>query len=483
VNVPEGKYQVTVTYGDLKDTAITTIKAETRRLIVKDQRTNPGQFATKTFSVIKRNAAIKNAAGVATGTSVGLDNSYGREYPGICLNWDNKLTLEFNGKRACISAVEIQQLPDTFGITVHMCGNSTLVEQEDEPWTAWGQFLPAFFGPNVLTNDLGSSGLTSSSFNSQRRLAKIASMTHKGDYVIFEFGHNDSKTNSGVASVTIPQYRANMKQYMDSATAHGAYMVFVTPTARSTETDSATSISYYADTCRAYATRLIDSVKNAGGILVPKLVDLNAAVIHMHIALGSNYTKLYCYATASAIWPDQPTVSDGTHFSDYGGYQLAKWIALAGFAAGNVPLKKYLVDTAATFSSTAPESPTGWTIPYSIDTIYRHAAATIRPDIKDSAFSTSAIAAKPEAVKVSKQSVGISMISHSISYDVANETGNAEFVIYSISGQKLLERKMLITASTGTMSWNELGRLPVGSYILQMRLNNSECSRISFNKI
>jgi hypothetical protein len=203
----------------------------------------------------------------------------------------------------------------------------------------------------------------------------------------------------------------------------------------------------------------------------------------MQNALGANSSKLFCYATASPIWPDQPTVSDGTHFSDYGGYELGKWMAIKGFRSVGLPLVKYMVDSTDTFSVNSPDNPATTTIAYSIDTIYRHAPATIRPDIKDSAFSTSAIAAKPEAVKVSKQSVGISMISHSISYDVANETGNAEFVIYSISGQKLLERKMAITASTGTMSWNELGRLPVGSYILQMRLNNSECSRISFTKI
>lgn len=41
VNVPEGKYRVHVTMGDPNDTAITTIQAESRRLLLKDFKTLP----------------------------------------------------------------------------------------------------------------------------------------------------------------------------------------------------------------------------------------------------------------------------------------------------------------------------------------------------------------------------------------------------------------------------------------------------------
>jgi len=154
--------------------------------------------------------------------------------------------------------VEITQVPDSAGTTIHLCGNSTLVEQEDEPWTAWGQMLPAFFDTAIFTNDLASSGLTSSSFLAQRRLAKICTTLRPGDYLLFEFGHNDSK--SGAVSTT--QFQANMQICYDSAQKHGATIVFVTPTARYGDTDSSTSIGGYAELTVLRQSRLEQSLLN-----------------------------------------------------------------------------------------------------------------------------------------------------------------------------------------------------------------------------
>jgi lysophospholipase L1-like esterase len=326
--------------------------------------------------------------------------------------------------------------------------------------------LPAFFGPNVITNDVASSGLTSSSFNSQKRLAKIASMLHPGDYMVFEFGHNDSK-----GSVSITQFQANMKTYMDSATAHGATMLFVTPTARLADIDSSTSIGGYAQATRTYA-------KTLGA----KCIDLNAAVIKIKAALGSNNSKLYYFATNCALWPDQPTITDSTHFTDYGAYELAKWVAIQGFRSVGLPLAQYMVDSTDTFNVNSPDNPSTTTLPCSIDTIYRHAAATIRPDIKDSAFSQTGVITALQAVNPLKLSVEINMIAHCISY-TANRTGSTEFSIYSINGKQLLHRKLFLSAGSGNVSWKELGRLPVGSYILRMQQYDNEKAMVQFNKL
>ena len=355
VNVPEGKYRVAVTIGDPQDTAITTLKAESRRLIVKNLRTAPGRYVTRYFNAIRRDPAIKGTA-----TSVGLDYSYGREDPNICLDWDRKLTIEFNGRRPCISAVEITQLPDSAGITIHLCGNSTLVEQEDEPWTAWGQMLPAFFDTAIFTNDLASSGLTSSSFLAQRRLAKICTMLRPGDYLFFEFGHNDSKSSGGISTT---QFQANMQICYDSAQKHGATMVFVTPTARYGDNDSSTSIGGYAELTRTTA-------KSLGA----KLIELNAAVIHMNTALG---TSLYCRVAASQLWPDQPatdgtgsTSAEATHFCDYGGYELGRFIAQKGMKGAVLPLlTAHLLDSTLVFNvNNPPDTFSKWDLPYSTDT-------------------------------------------------------------------------------------------------------------------
>jgi hypothetical protein len=248
-------------------------------------------------------------------------------------------------------------------------------------------------------------------------------------------------------------------------------MLFVAPTARKAENDSATAVGGYAQLTRTNAKTL-----NA------KCIDLTTAVIKIKTALGSNIAALYCTVSASQLWPEQAAVNDGTHFSDYGSYELAKWMAIKGFRSVNLPVTQYMVDSTDTFNVNAPENPTTWHIPFSIDTIYRHPATLVRPDIKDSAFSTVSIVNSVEALKLPEQSVGINMITHSISY-VVTERGAAEFVIFSMSGQKLLQRKTALAAHAGTFQWNELGQLPVGSYILQMKVNNRESARTSFTKL
>ena len=67
VDLPEGSYNVTVTLGDDKVPATTTVKAELRRLMLENVQTAPGQTLTRTFTVNVRTPAIPAANGVEAG--------------------------------------------------------------------------------------------------------------------------------------------------------------------------------------------------------------------------------------------------------------------------------------------------------------------------------------------------------------------------------------------------------------------------------
>ena len=58
VAVPEGNYRVSVTLGDRGGPSTTTVKAESRRLMVERAETKAGAFVTKTFLVNVRTPAI-----------------------------------------------------------------------------------------------------------------------------------------------------------------------------------------------------------------------------------------------------------------------------------------------------------------------------------------------------------------------------------------------------------------------------------------
>ncbi|RZK51002.1 MAG: rhamnogalacturonan acetylesterase, partial [Pedobacter sp.] len=51
VAVPEGNYKITVTIGDSKESSESTVKAESRRLMLENVKTAAGKYVTKTFIV------------------------------------------------------------------------------------------------------------------------------------------------------------------------------------------------------------------------------------------------------------------------------------------------------------------------------------------------------------------------------------------------------------------------------------------------
>ncbi len=182
VKVPEGNYDVNVILGDKEGTSTTTIKAECRRLMVEKVITKKGQFSTQTFTVHVRDSIIRS-----TGSKVRLKP---REIN--YLHWDDKLTLEFNNTEPKVCAIEIT--PNTTAATVFLAGNSTVVDQAEEPWAAWGQMIPAFFKPGkIAIANYAESGETLKAFKGERRLEKVWSMAKPGNYLFIEFAHNDQK--------------------------------------------------------------------------------------------------------------------------------------------------------------------------------------------------------------------------------------------------------------------------------------------------
>src|SRR5258708_4551372 len=185
-DVAEGNYNVTVTLGGDSRESITTVKAEARRLVLEKVRTAAGESTTRTFTVNVRYREVKSGQQVRLKPRE-LDN----------LDWDHRLTLEFNGVRPRVGAIEIARVEDA--ITVYLAGDSTVVDQDKEPWAAWGQMLPRFFKPGVAIANHAESGETLRSFVGEKRLEKVLSQIGAGDYLFIQFAHNDQKQGGNYA--------------------------------------------------------------------------------------------------------------------------------------------------------------------------------------------------------------------------------------------------------------------------------------------
>ncbi|MDQ1139337.1 rhamnogalacturonan acetylesterase [Pedobacter agri] len=349
--VPEGNYKITVTLGDSKAAAVTTVKAESRRLMLEDIKTKAGEFVTKTFIVNIKNRNISD------GKVVGLKP---REL--TKLDWDNKLTLEFDHQTA-LAGLEITKVEDQ--ITVFLAGNSTVVNQENEPWASWGQMITRFFKPGIAIANHAESGLTLGSFQGSRRLDKILNIAKPGDYLFIEFGHNDQK-EKGENDGAYKSYTERLKNFVSEFRKIGGIPVIVTSTSRrSFGTDGKTqnTLGDFPD-----AARKVAAAENVA------LIDLNVMTAKLYDALGEEQSKkaLVHYAANSYPGQDKP-LADNTHFNPYGAYEIAKCVIL-GIKTSRLGIAKYIISDFPNFDPSKPDDPMSWKWPESPN------SSLIKPD-------------------------------------------------------------------------------------------------------
>ncbi|MBD0365985.1 MAG: rhamnogalacturonan acetylesterase [Flavisolibacter sp.] len=345
VKLPEGNYNVKVILGDKEGESLTTIKAECRRLMVEKAETKKGKFTTQEFTVHVRDSLIR-----PNGTKVRLKP---REF--VYLHWDDKLTLEFNNTAPKVCAVEIS--PATNIPTVFLAGNSTVVDQAEEPWAAWGQMIPAFFKPGkIVIANYAESGETLKAFKGERRLEKVWSMAKPGDYLFIEFAHNDQKPGSSHLD-PFTTYKQTLKEWIEEARKRKITPVLVTSMNRRTFDSTGRITNSLGD--------YPEAVRQTGKEEGVAVIDLNAMSKTLYEAWGP-VTSLKAFVHYAAnTFPNQPKeLKDDTHFSTYGAYQLAKCV-VKGIRENKLDIAEYLRDDLSTFDPSRPDPVEGWHLPMS----------------------------------------------------------------------------------------------------------------------
>ncbi len=343
VALPEGNYNVSLVLGDPAGESVTTVKAESRRLMLEKVATARGKFETVKFTVNIRTPQIGSAGKV----------SLKPREPEV-LNWDDKLTIEFSNTRPCLCAMEITKADDA--ITVYIAGDSTVTDQPNEPWSSWGAMLPRFFKPGVAVSNHSWSGLSLRSFMGGKRLDKILSTMKQGDYLFIQFGHNDQKEKGeGVGAFTT--YKADLEHFVEEARKKGGLPVLVTSMQRRRFDGAGKVVETLGD--YPEAVRQVATEKK-----VP-LIDLNAMSRPFYEALGPENSKKAFVHYPAGTFPGQTAVlKDDTHFNTYGGYELAKCI-VEGIKANVPDLAKHLVDNLPSFDPSHPDPVDKWNLPAS----------------------------------------------------------------------------------------------------------------------
>ena len=334
VAVPEGNYQVTVTLGDPDSESQTTVKAEIRRLMIENARLEKGTLATYTFNVNVRTPQIPG------GETVRLK---AREKTGEIRAWDDKLTLEFDGARPCVKAIEIK--PVTNLPVVYLCGDSTVCDQPGEDYASWGQMLTRFFNPGVVIANHGESGESLRSFLGEKRWEKVLSLLKPGDFVIIQMGHNDEK-ESGAGVGALASFKTDLKRFAADTRAKKATPILVSPMERRRFDNAGKAALTHGQYPEAYR-----QVAREDGVA---FIDLTAISATFYNALGAGKAYLAFAGTG--------TQRDATHHDNYGAYELAKIIVQA-IRDSKLGLAQFIVDDFKTFDPGRPDPVESFNLP------------------------------------------------------------------------------------------------------------------------
>ncbi|MGB7567560.1 MAG: GDSL-type esterase/lipase family protein [Chitinivibrionales bacterium] len=422
IALPLGNYTATVYLGDLNGTSITSVYGEQRRLFLDRISTASGQVVAKTFTINRRNY---------TNGSVTISRK-DREL--TYADFDSVLNLTFAGSKIAVCGIDVA--PAAAVTTIYVCGNSTTVDQPAEPFCCWPQMITRMFNQQVSIADYAESGEDAGSFTGEHRLAMISTVMKPGDYVVEEFGHNDQKSDANIAN-----FVSHLKQIADSARAHNATPIYVTPTARKAENDSATSVGSLADSMRKAA--------KAQNVI---LIDLNVGVIALHKSLGTaNVAALYA------------STSEDTHSSDYGALEFARIVATA-IKGLNLNIAQDLLSDLPLFDPSKPDPLDYLTTPTPPGETMTQSPSEVQKTFSN-AFGLS-----------------INMPAHVVRFTPGKE-GAAVLSIFSLAGKQLAEKRTTVAQAQGSLTWQDLGALPMGIYIFSMSINDKAIGKTMICKL
>jgi lysophospholipase L1-like esterase len=323
VKVPEGNYRVTVTLGDARGESNTTLRTESGHLMAAGITTTAGQFVTQTFYANVRRPQLPPPPPNAPGGSI-VHMFLAGEAEARC--WDEKLTLEFNGRRPCLATLEIMK--DDQVPTIFIAGDSTVGDPRRGPGGNWPTQLCQFLKPEISLCNAAEGGETTKSFVTGYRFDKVLSQMKAGDFFLVQFGHNDSKPQ-WPQSYTEPatSFKAYLRVFIAETRRRGATLVLVTPMERRANGDT---VGPWARAMREVAAQ-----EN-----VP-LIDQWTASKELWTAMGPDVENAF---------------SDQTHLSGYGGYLLSKLI-VAGIRKSVPSLARFIVDDFREMDPAHPEPP------------------------------------------------------------------------------------------------------------------------------
>ena len=244
--------------------------------------------------------------------------------------------------RTCLAALLLAAAgfaadPPPAGPTLYLAGDSTVADKPDLglPERGWGQLFRALVQPPLRLDNRAINGRSTKSFRAQGHWQRLLDALQPGDWVVIQFGHNDSKREDPERFADAEtDYRANLIRFVHEVQAHSAHPVLATPVARRRWTDT----GEWYDAHGPYPG-VVRAVAAAEGV---PLLDLEARTRAFFASLGPEGSKALFLHFAPGEHPRLPEGRrDDTHFSDKGARAVAGIVAWEMMRV-QLPIARYL---------------------------------------------------------------------------------------------------------------------------------------------
>ena len=227
-------------------------------------------------------------------------------------------------------------LPDK-KVTIFLAGDSTMANKplDENPERGWGMYLPMYLTGEVEVQNHAVNGRSTKSFINEHRWDTIMSRLREGDYVLIQFGHNDSKADDSTRSAPAHTlYKENLIRFVKDVRGKGATPVLITPVMRRKFDANGNFVDQHGDypgvvkeVAASLNVPLIDLHKSSEALIVKEGVEGSR---RLFLNIPPNHFKNY-----------KGKEEDNTHFSEYGAASMASLVCQA-IKEQNLALAQYL---------------------------------------------------------------------------------------------------------------------------------------------
>lgn len=200
----------------------------------------------------------------------------------------------------------------------------------------WGQYLDSYFNQHVEVVNLAKAGRSSGSYINEGRWDTLIAKVHKGDWVLIQFGHNDTSTKPE-RHVSPEDYQRNFIRFCNEVRAKKAHPIIVTSIVMREFKDSVLV------SLRPHFTEYVGLAREAAKAAKAPCIDLYQKTSDLVRSLGDEPSKkLYFWVKAGESPNPLKEKQDDTHLRQPGAYQYAGFVVEGIRQQQLKPLVRYL---------------------------------------------------------------------------------------------------------------------------------------------